>query len=33
MTDQAGPRPINPMLKSALEFGPLLAFFAAYLAL
>ena len=33
MTDQAGPRPINPMLKSALEFGLLLAFFASYLAL
>lgn len=25
------PKPVNPMLKSALEFGPILAFFVAYL--
>ncbi|QRF67200.1 inner membrane-spanning protein YciB [Ponticoccus alexandrii] len=26
-----GPKTVNPMLKTALEFGPILAFFAAYL--
>ncbi|MEQ5868387.1 septation protein IspZ [Sagittula sp. NFXS13] len=31
MTEQAGPRPINPTLKMGLEFGPVLAFFVAYL--